>query len=182
MLCPGIRALQLHWGNRVSLGVTMLESEEDPPCSHRHRRQPGDVLQNQHLWRGGLFGTVGGGGGTVPVGSGDPSLKIQCIYLICNLFDRRLFPYGKDPRSAETNDDGAENKEHARKDALSLLLSALKAKAKDKREDLTEEEEDAIILKEIKQVKKHWRAPPIWDIIEECEFKLKVLSEFAPKA
>ena len=42
------------------------------------------------------------------------------------------------------------NKEHARKDALSLLLSALKAKAKDKREDLTEEEEDAIILKEIK--------------------------------
>ena len=69
------------------------------------------------------------------------------------------------------------NKEHARKDALSLLLSALKAKAKDKREDLTEEEEDAIILKEIKQVKETLEsAAGRQDIIEECEFKLKVLS------
>ena len=75
------------------------------------------------------------------------------------------------------------NKEHARKDALSLLLSALKAKAKDKREDLTEEEEDAIILKEIKQVKETLEsAAGRQDIIEECEFKLKVLSEFAPQS
>ena len=75
------------------------------------------------------------------------------------------------------------NKEHARKDALSLLLSALKAKAKDKREDLTEEEEDAIILKEIKQVKETLEsAAGRQDIIEDCEFKLKVLSEFAPQS
>jgi len=35
-----------------------------------------------------------------------------------------------------------------RKDALSLLLSALKAKNIDKRADLTEEEENAIIFKD----------------------------------
>lgn len=44
-------------------------------------------------------------------------------------------------------------KDAERKAALSLLLSALKAKAKDKREDLTEEEENAIIQKEIKQTR-----------------------------
>ena len=43
-------------------------------------------------------------------------------------------------------------KDAERKAALSLLLSALKAKAKDKREDLTEEEENAIIQKEIKHI------------------------------
>ena len=42
-------------------------------------------------------------------------------------------------------------KDAQRKETLSLLLSALKAKAKDKREELTEEEENTIILKEIKQ-------------------------------
>ena len=35
-------------------------------------------------------------------------------------------------------------KDAERKAVLSLLLSALKAKAKDKREDLTEEEENAV--------------------------------------
>ena len=40
-------------------------------------------------------------------------------------------------------------KDAERKSALSLLLSALEAKAKDKRADLTEEEENAIIQKEI---------------------------------
>ena len=37
-----------------------------------------------------------------------------------------------------------------RKEALSLLLSALKAKFIDKRADLTEEEENAVVYKEIK--------------------------------
>ena len=41
------------------------------------------------------------------------------------------------------------NKE--RKDALSMLLSALKNKAIDKRADLTEDEENAVVLREIKQ-------------------------------
>ena len=41
------------------------------------------------------------------------------------------------------------NKE--RKDSLSMLLSALKNKAIDKRADLTEAEENEVVLKEIKQ-------------------------------
>ena len=45
------------------------------------------------------------------------------------------------------------NKEKDRKDALSMLLSALKNKAIDKREDLTEAEEFEVVKKEIKQTK-----------------------------
>ena len=44
-------------------------------------------------------------------------------------------------------------KDKERKDSLSALLSALKNKAIDKREDLTPEEEGQVILKEIKQGK-----------------------------
>ena len=51
-------------------------------------------------------------------------------------------------------------KDAERTAALSLLLSALKAKAKDKREDLTEEEENAIIQKEIKQTREAMEAAP----------------------
>ena len=42
-------------------------------------------------------------------------------------------------------------KDKARKDSLSMLLSALKNAQIDKREPLTEAEEDAIVKKEIKQ-------------------------------
>lgn len=52
------------------------------------------------------------------------------------------------------------NKDKQRKDALSMLLQALKNKFIDKRADLTEEEENTVILKEIKQRKKAWRALP----------------------
>ena len=38
------------------------------------------------------------------------------------------------------------DKDKARKDALSLLLAALKNKAIDKRADLTEEEENAVVI------------------------------------
>lgn len=41
------------------------------------------------------------------------------------------------------------DKNKERKDALSLLLSALKSKQIDKRADLTEEEENAVIFREI---------------------------------
>ena len=69
-----------------------------------------------------------------------------------------------------------------RKEALSLLLSALKAKAKDKREDLTEEEENAIIQKEIKQTRETMEAAPADrdDIRKECQYQLDVYKEFAP--
>jgi uncharacterized protein YqeY len=74
----------------------------------------------------------------------------------------------------------AKNKE--RKDALSMLLSALKNKAIDKRGDLTEEEENQVVLKEIKQTKETLDLTPAdrTDIIEECRFRISVLEEFAP--
>lgn len=74
-------------------------------------------------------------------------------------------------------------KDSARKDALSLLLSALKAKAKDKREDLTEEEENTIIKREIKQTRETMDAAPAdrKDIRDECQFQLEVYAAFAPE-
>ena len=48
-------------------------------------------------------------------------------------------------------------KDKERKDSLSMLLSALKNKAIDKREDLTEAEENEVVLKEIKQNKRNLR-------------------------
>ncbi|MDD3334681.1 MAG: GatB/YqeY domain-containing protein [Eubacteriales bacterium] len=70
-----------------------------------------------------------------------------------------------------------------RKDALSLLLSALKAKWIDKRADLTEEEENAIVLKEIKEAKEQLDTTPAdrTDTIAECKLRMDVYSEFAPK-
>lgn len=74
-------------------------------------------------------------------------------------------------------------KDSERKDALSMLLAALKSKEKDKREPLTEQEENAIISKEIKQTKETMESAPKdrTDIISQCEFRISVLSEFAPK-
>lgn len=73
-------------------------------------------------------------------------------------------------------------KDKERKDALSMLLSALKNKAIDKRADLTEEEENQVVLKEIKQTKETLELTPAdrTDIIEECKFRISVLEEFAP--
>lgn len=70
-----------------------------------------------------------------------------------------------------------------RKDALSLLLTALKAKAKDKRADLTEQEEDAIILKEIKQTRETMDSAPAGreDILGQCRLRISVMEEYAPK-
>ncbi len=48
------------------------------------------------------------------------------------------------------------NKDKERKESLSMLLSALKNAQIDKREDLTEAEENTIIAKEIKQTKRQW--------------------------
>lgn len=74
-------------------------------------------------------------------------------------------------------------KDTARKDALSLLLAALKAKAKDKREELTEDEENAIIKKEIKQTRETMDTAPAdrVDIRSECQFKLDIYQVFAPE-
>ena len=70
-----------------------------------------------------------------------------------------------------------------RKESLSMLLSALKNKAIDKREDLTEAEENEVVLKEIKQTKETLELTPKdrTDLIEECTKRIAVYEEFAPK-
>ena len=75
------------------------------------------------------------------------------------------------------------DKDKARKDALSLLLAALKNKAIDKRADLTEEEENAVIFREIKQAQETVETTPAdrTQIIEEAKLRISVYSEFAPK-
>lgn len=70
-----------------------------------------------------------------------------------------------------------------RKESLSMLLSALKAKAIDKREDLTPEEEIEVVMKELKQTKETIETSPAdrTEMIELCKARIAVLSEFAPK-
>jgi uncharacterized protein YqeY len=74
-------------------------------------------------------------------------------------------------------------KDMERKNALSLLLSALKAKFIDKRADLTEDEENTIILREIKETQETLDTTPKdrADIIEECKVRIRVYAEFAPQ-
>jgi uncharacterized protein YqeY len=74
-------------------------------------------------------------------------------------------------------------KNKGRKDALSALLTALKNAAIDKRADLTEEEDNAVVLKEIKQLKETLESAPAdrTELIEECKLRIEVLSEFAPQ-
>ena len=75
------------------------------------------------------------------------------------------------------------DKDKARKDALSLLLAALKNKAIDKRADLTEEEENAVIFREIKQAQEtvDTTSADRTQIIEEAKLRISVYSEFVPK-
>ena len=70
-----------------------------------------------------------------------------------------------------------------RKDALSLLLAALKNKQIDKRADLTEEEENAVIFREIKQAQETIDTTPADRVqtIEEARLRMQVYGEFAPK-
>ena len=69
------------------------------------------------------------------------------------------------------------------KNALSTLLSALKNATIDKRSDLTEEEADVIVRKEIKQTQETLDTTPAerTEIIEECKFRIAVYEEFVPK-
>lgn len=69
-----------------------------------------------------------------------------------------------------------------RKNVLSMLLSALKEKYIDKRADLTEDEENTIVYKEIKAAQETMNTSPKdrTDIIEECKLRISVFSEFIP--
>ena len=73
-------------------------------------------------------------------------------------------------------------KDKARKDALSMLLSALKNAEIDKREPLTEDEANAIVKKEIKQTQETFDTAPAdrQDIRDEAAARLAVYKEFAP--
>ena len=74
-------------------------------------------------------------------------------------------------------------KDKARKDALSMLLSALKNAQIDKRADLTEEEENAIVKKEIRQTQETYDSAPAdrEDIRAEAAGRIAVYKEFAPE-
>ena len=69
------------------------------------------------------------------------------------------------------------------KETLSMLLAALKNKAIDKRDDLTEEEETQVIMKEIKQTKEALEMTPAdrTEMIEDCNKRPAVLEQYAPK-
>lgn len=75
------------------------------------------------------------------------------------------------------------DKNKERKESLSMLLSALKNKVIDKRSDLTEEEENAVVLKEIKQCQEAIDTAPAGreDVIQENTARIAVYQEFAPR-
>ena len=69
-----------------------------------------------------------------------------------------------------------------RKNALSMLLSALKNAEIDKREPLTEDEANVVVKKEIKQTQETYDTAPgdRQDIRDEAAVRLAVYKEFAP--
>ena len=69
-----------------------------------------------------------------------------------------------------------------RKNALSMLISALKNAEIDKREPLTEDEANVVVKKEIKQTQETYDTAPAdrQDIRDEAAVRLAVYKEFAP--
>jgi len=84
-------------------------------------------------------------------------------------------------RSAMVQAMKEKNKE--RKDALSMLLSVLKNAEIDKRSPLTEDEENAVVKKEIKQCQETFDSAPAdrTDIRDEAALRIQVYQEFAPE-
>lgn len=74
-------------------------------------------------------------------------------------------------------------KDKGRKDSLSMLLSALKNAQIDKKEPLTEDEENAVVKKEIKSTKETYDLAPAdrQDIRDEAAARIAVYQEFAPQ-
>lgn len=74
-------------------------------------------------------------------------------------------------------------KNKPRKEALSMLLAALKNKAIDKRADLTQAEEAEVVLREIKQAKETLESVSSDHaaLIEEAKVRIEVYGEFAPQ-
>lgn len=74
-------------------------------------------------------------------------------------------------------------KDKERKNVLSGLLTELKNFQINKMAELTEEDENHVVLKLIKQSKETLEMTPAdrQDIIDECNYTIKVLEEYAPK-
>ena len=74
-------------------------------------------------------------------------------------------------------------KDKARKDSLSMLLSALKNAQIDKREPLTGDEVNAVVKKEIKSTQETYDLAPAVrdDIRSEAAARIAVYKEFAPE-
>ena len=74
-------------------------------------------------------------------------------------------------------------KNTVKKEALSALLSALKAKAIDKRADLTPEEEIAVVQREVKQLKETMDTAPAGyeEVVETCRQKIEYYTVYLPK-
>lgn len=72
--------------------------------------------------------------------------------------------------------------EKEKKETLSMLVSALDLKAKDKRSALTVEEEIAVVQRELKQTKETLDSSPKdrRDIIEKCTNRINVIEVFLP--
>jgi len=70
-----------------------------------------------------------------------------------------------------------------RKDALSSLLAALKAKQIDKQAELTEAEENAVVAKELKELHETLDTTPAdrTEAIAEAKARIAVFEEFMPK-
>ena len=79
--------------------------------------------------------------------------------------------------------EAMKEKDKERKDSLSMLLSALKNKAIDKREDLTPAEEIEVVRRDIRQSKETMELAPQdrTDIKEQCAVRIKIMSEFVPE-
>lgn len=69
-----------------------------------------------------------------------------------------------------------------RKDTLSMLVSALDLAAKEKRSELTENEEFAVLQKEVKQTRETLEMTPSdrVEMIEKCKARIAVVEEFLP--
>lgn len=74
------------------------------------------------------------------------------------------------------------NKDKRRKDALSMLLTALKNAEIDARGALDETQENVVIKKEMKQLQETYDSAPDYrnDIKEDAEFRISVCKEFLP--
>ena len=75
------------------------------------------------------------------------------------------------------------NKHKRRKDALSMLLTALKNAEIDARGALDETQENVVIKKEMKQLQETYDSAPDYrnDIKEDAEFRISVCKEFLPE-